>query len=103
MSKKPTPLAAIREQCLTCMGAHDGFTDVFGKWCPPHRPVKLVRECPDANCGLYAFRFGTDPYRRRSVSENSLKALDSAREKRVRTCSKPQTGAAGPLASEEAE
>ena len=49
------------------------FPNVFGKWCPPHRPVKLVRECPDVNCRLYEFRFGTDPYRRRSVSESSLK------------------------------
>lgn len=93
MSKKPTPLSAIRSQCLSCMGGHeDGYTDTRGKWCPPYRPVGLVRDCPSKDCSLYPFRFGTDPRRKPKTAAASLEALAAARKKRAKTRSEVEDG-----------
>ncbi len=45
-----SPLEAIRERCIDCCGGS-----------------KLeVRLCTAIDCGLYLFRMGTDPWRRRT-------------------------------------
>lgn len=48
MTKKLTPLKAIRKNCLNCMG--DSF-----------REVKL---CPSNDCPLFNYRFGKNPARK---------------------------------------
>lgn len=45
--KHLTPLKAIRAKCLECAGRR-----------------KAVRNCEEANCPLFAFRFGKNPKRR---------------------------------------
>ena len=55
-----TPLKAIRAYCLGCM---------YGS-------ATEVRECAAAECELYAFRFGKNPYRaKREYSPEQLEAM----------------------------
>ncbi len=49
--KCKSPLKAIREKCVECMGGResDGY-------------VKRISECVSADCPTYDFRFGKNPY-----------------------------------------
>ena len=49
--KGMTPLRAIREHCLKCMG----WDSVCAK------PVKAVRECRHSDCPLHSYRLGKNP------------------------------------------
>jgi hypothetical protein len=49
ISKRITPLGAIRAQCLECMG-----------WDPGE-----VTVCQSSTCSLFPFRFGSDPGRKK--------------------------------------
>lgn len=48
-----TPLKAIRAKCLDCMCGQ----------------AKEVRICPSADCALYPFRLGKNPYVRRELDD----------------------------------
>lgn len=48
MSKRQTPVGAIRMKCLNCQG---------------DRP-SMVRRCQDVDCSLHPFRLGTNPGRK---------------------------------------
>ena len=52
MTKKLTPLKAIRKYCMECSYT---FTD--------------VRECPITECALFQYRFGKNP-KRKGVGPN---------------------------------
>lgn len=64
---KKSPLKAIREKCLDCA----------------YTPLE-VRLCPATSCALYPFRFGKNPYIKRSLTEEQKEAaklrLKKARE-----------------------
>ena len=49
--KKKSPIKAIREFCVNCVGgrANEGH-------------LKLVRECVSENCELFEFRLGNNPF-----------------------------------------
>ena len=49
--KCKSPLKAIREKCIECMGGResDGY-------------VKRISECVSEDCPTYDFRFGNNPY-----------------------------------------
>lgn len=54
------PIRAIRKYCLSCV-------------CGSAKEVEL---CPVAECELYAFRFGKNPYRtKREMTDEQKKAL----------------------------
>lgn len=74
---------AVRLFCLECVGSSlQGGAE-----------YAAVRDCPCAlTCSLYPYRFGTDPKHRRSVSEATLKALTTNREKRARTRGQREDG-----------
>lgn len=60
MSKKITPLQAIKRHCLDCR---------FGN-------RKEVVSCEDEDCNLYPFRFGKNPFRaKRELSEEEKKEM----------------------------
>jgi hypothetical protein len=68
------PVDAIRLFCLECMGSSEEFGAEYA----------AVRGCPSAQtCSLFAYRFGTNPKHKKKVSEGSLKALATSREKRA--------------------
>ena len=62
-----TPLKAIRAKCLDC-----AYT------------AAEVRDCPCVDCDLYPFRFGKNPYVKRTMTEEQRQAasdrLRKARE-----------------------
>jgi len=66
MAKEITsPIKAIRAKCLDCC-------------CDQFVEVKL---CVSTNCPLHPFRFGKNPFTKRTVSEATLQALKEGREK----------------------
>ena len=79
--KCKSPLKAIRETCVQCMGGREseGY-------------VKRISECVSADCPTYDFRFGKNPYhiqnltveQRQERSERvKLVALYNKRSKKV--------------------
>ena len=60
--KYKSPLKAIREQCVECMGGResDGY-------------VKRISECVSPGCPTYAFRFGNNPYHTQSLTSEQRK------------------------------
>jgi hypothetical protein len=67
--QEKSPIKAIREHCIECIGGRDnqGYK-------------KLISECPSSDCGLYAFRFGKNPYHNQKLSNEQRKTLsDRAR------------------------
>ena len=60
--KYKSPLKAIREQCVECMGGResDGY-------------VKRISECVSPGCPTYAFRFGKNPYHTQSFTSEQRK------------------------------
>ena len=63
--KKTSPVKAIREMCIECMGGRDskGYK-------------KLIETRKSETCALYDFRFGTDPHR------NKMELSDEERNAR---------------------
>lgn len=57
--KNKSPLKAIRAHCLECVGGS-------------YREVKL---CPCTKCELYPFRFGKNPFRKVSMSDEQKAAI----------------------------
>jgi len=66
-----SPLKAIREKCLDCNGTS--------------LEVKL---CPCTDCALHPFRFGKNPFNKRTLTDEQRKAASErmklVREKRVK-------------------
>jgi hypothetical protein len=62
-NKAQSPIKAIRELCIECMGGrHTG-----------HDYKKLIKECPSILCPTYEFRFGINPYNKKTLSINQKK------------------------------
>ena len=57
IKKKKSPIKAIREFCITCMGGRENEDH-----------IKLVRECGSENCELFEFRLGKNPYHTQNLS-----------------------------------
>jgi hypothetical protein len=55
MGKRLTPMRAIREKCLDCMGGS-------------YREVRL---CPITDCSLHVYRLGRNPQRSKRKSEKA--------------------------------
>jgi len=66
-----SPLKAIRQNCLDCNGT-----------------ANEVKLCPCTGCPLYPFRFGKNPFIKRTMTEEqkglAKERLAKAREKRVK-------------------
>lgn len=54
-----TPLIAIKLKCKECTCGS----------------TKEVRLCPIYDCSLYPYRFGTDPTRKKEITEDQKEAL----------------------------
>ena len=70
LKKCKSPLKAIREKCVECMGGResDGY-------------VKRISECVSEDCPTYAFRFGKNPYHIQNLTAEQRKE----RGERLRT------------------
>jgi len=55
--KQKSPVRAIREFCIECMGGRDNKGS-----------MKLVRECVSKTCALFEFRLGANPYHKQTLS-----------------------------------
>ena len=82
MTRKFSPLQAIRYNCRECYG-------MSPQW------VEEIRECPSEMCPLYPFRMGKDPGRkpasakkRESARKSMRNLLDGNREKWVKSAMK---------------
>ena len=71
MADKISPLKAIREKCLDCNGS-----------------VSEVKLCPCTDCALWPFRFGKNPYSKRTLTDEQRAA--SAERLKVMRESKKQ-------------
>ena len=62
LKKYKSPLKAIREKCVECMGGResDGY-------------VKRISECVSPDCPTYAFRFGKNPYHIQNLTAEQRK------------------------------
>ena len=60
--KYKSPLKAIREKCIECMGGResDGY-------------VKRISECVSEGCPNYAYRFGKNPYHIQNLTAEQRK------------------------------
>ena len=60
--KCKSPLKAIREKCVECMGGResDGY-------------VKRISECMSLDCPTYEFRFGKNPFHRQDLTTEQRK------------------------------
>ena len=60
--KCKSPLKAIREKCVECMGGREsaGY-------------VKRISECVSPDCPTYAFRFGKNPYHIQNLTAEQRK------------------------------
>ena len=60
--KCKSPLKAIREKCVECMGGResDGY-------------VKRISECVSADCPIYEFRFGKNPHHTQNLTAEQRK------------------------------
>jgi hypothetical protein len=55
--KLKSPVRAIREFCIECMGGRDNKGN-----------MKLVRQCVSKTCALFEFRLGTNPYHKQILT-----------------------------------
>lgn len=78
MEQKTNPVKAIREFCIDCCGGSR----------------ETVKNCPSANCALYPFRMGKNPFRKREMTEEQRKAaadrLRKARESYINNVEKSE-------------
>ncbi len=68
--KKKSPLKAIREKCIECMGGRES-----------NGCLKRVSECVSADCPVHAFRFGKNPYHTQNLTVDQR----TERRERLRT------------------
>ena len=61
--KYKSPLKAIREFCIECMGGRGTGQSVS----------KLISECASSNCPTYEFRFGKNPYHTQNLTAEQRK------------------------------
>ena len=61
-NKLHSPIKAIREMCIQCMGTREnvGYQ-------------KLIETCPSLSCPNYAFRFGANPYNKKTLTDEQKK------------------------------
>lgn len=64
MADLKNPVKAIRAKCLECSAGN---------------PVE-VDKCPIADCALYPFRYGKNPYRKPMSEERRRIALENAKK-----------------------
>ena len=62
LRKHKSPLKAIREKCIECVGGREsaGY-------------LKLISECVSPNCPTYEFRYGKNPYHTQNLSSKQRK------------------------------
>ena len=60
--KCKSPAKAIREMCIECMGGRES-----------EGHLKQISECGSPDCALFAFRFGTNPFNTKNLSEEERK------------------------------
>jgi hypothetical protein len=65
--KHKSPVKAIREKCIECMGGR-GTGQNYNK---------LIKECASSECPTHDFRFGTNPHNKKnlSVEEQNRRAM----------------------------
>jgi hypothetical protein len=61
-NKCKSPLKAIREMCIQCMGATQNYS-------------KLIKECASPNCPIFIYRFGKNPHHSKNISDEQRKEL----------------------------
>lgn len=54
---------AVREHCIECCGGR----------MPGHDYITLIKECPATECALHDFRFGHNPFNKKTLSTEQLK------------------------------
>jgi hypothetical protein len=61
-NKLHSPTKAIREMCIQCMGSREnvGYQ-------------KLIKSCASSSCPNYAFRFGVNPYNKKTLTDEQRK------------------------------
>jgi len=65
MKKPLTPLKAIRQFCVSCVGGK-----VNG-----HAPKKKIADCKLSDCPLHDYRFGKNPFWSRNHDEKTKRRL----------------------------
>ena len=65
--KARSPLQAIKLFCRECMGSDRRKKAKAENY-------ELVRDCPDPMCPLYDFRFGKNPFLKRTLTDGEKKA-----------------------------
>jgi hypothetical protein len=60
--KYESPIKAIREMCVECYGGREN---------KEHR--QLIASCPVSECALHEFRFGVNPYNRKTLTVEQRK------------------------------
>lgn len=69
ITKKLSPVKAIRKFCLVCLG---GSPDE-------------IRRCTDETCPLYPFRFGKDPGRKLDLTDEQRQEMAETFKKRLKS------------------
>ena len=57
--KKKSPVKAIREHCIECMGGRE----------KGQNSGKLIEECASPDCALFDFRLGKNPYHTQNLTD----------------------------------
>ena len=68
--KRKTPVKAMREMCIECMG---------GRGSEDYR--RRMKECVSVDCPIFAFRFGKDPNRSPNLSDDQRKRMANRMDK----------------------
>jgi hypothetical protein len=60
--KQQSPIKAIKEMCIQCMGTREnvGYQ-------------QLIESCASSSCPNYAFRFGANPYNKKTLTNEQRK------------------------------
>ena len=61
--KKKSPVKAIREHCIECMGGRGSGQNTS----------KLIEECGSPDCALFEFRFGKNPHHKQNLTDEQRK------------------------------
>ena len=68
------PVKAIREMCIECMGGRGSGQNYS----------KLIEECGSPCCPAFAFRFGTNPYKKtKTLTREHKQALLNGRKNKT--------------------
>ena len=60
--KQKSPVKAIREFCIECMGGQES-----------EGHIKRINDCGSPDCSLYDFRFGTNPHHKQNLTDAQRK------------------------------